>query len=174
MRYLSVLLLFVFPSFVSGQSLTPRALDALSVETLTRAVDSSALVRSLIATLEASNVIVHIQSSRQLPSGIGGTTRFVISRGGYRYVRITIHTDLSRAARVSTLGHELQHACEIAQSNADDLPAVRRLFEHEGDREGDYFETRAAISAERTVRMELNGHMVRRSLQAEPIVKFDH
>ncbi len=180
MSYLSI---FVF-AFVlvaspvsAGEPLTPRPLDPIAIDTFARAQAQSSVVRSLVATLEASNVIVHIVSSRNLPMGIGGTTQFVTSRGGYRYVRITIAADLWVSGRVIILAHELQHACEIATSDADDVESLKQLFEKAGHHAGFYYETFAAIEAGRLVRSELNAARTARSshaLQAEPVVKFDH
>jgi len=100
-------------------------------------------------------VIVHIVSSRELGSQLGGTTRFVASRGGYRYVRITLNAQLPKGMRTAILAHELQHAWEIAASNAEDTDSVRRLFEKEGSRDGDLFETRAAQFIEKVVAIEV-------------------
>jgi hypothetical protein len=156
MRYWCVLSVLLFPAgLFAGDSLTPRPLDPLAAETLERALAGSALVRSLVSTLESSNVIVHIQSSRQLPSGIAGTTRFVVSRGGFRYVRITIAIALPPTERTAILGHELQHACELARSDAHDPAAVRDLFTQAGHRSGEYFETAAAMRVEKMIRLEL-------------------
>ncbi len=130
MRYLSIFafVLVLVPSFATaGEPLTPRPLDPFAADAFASAVAQSSVVRSLVATLESSNVIVHIVSSRTLPMGIGGTTRFVTSRGGYRYVRITITTALSRTGRTTILGHELKHACEIAASEADDIESRRAV-----------------------------------------------
>jgi hypothetical protein len=183
MRYLSI---FVFafllvPSLsLAGEPLTPRPLDPFAADAFARAQAESAVVRSLVATLESSNVIVHIVSSRSLPMGIGGTTSFVTSRGGYRYVRITIAAALTKSDRTTILGHELQHACEVATSEADDAESVKQLFEKEGHRAGDYFETMAAINTERQIRNELSASRAAlrlrsgQALQPEPVVKFDH
>ena len=178
MRYLSMFvvitlvfsLAFTFAAVAAAAPLTPRPLDPLAAETLSRAVAQSATVRDLVATLESSNVIVHIESSRLLPAGIVGTTRFVISRGGYRYVRITLDAELPKWIRAAIVGHELQHACELAESDADNADKVRRLFEREGERHGTFYETRAALETEKYVRMELLGD---RRLQAGPAIKFD-
>jgi hypothetical protein len=113
-----------------------------------------------VAQLEASNVIVHIESTMQLPLGVGGMTRFVTSRGGYRYLRITLGSDQSLRHRSSILGHELQHACEIASSTATDADAMRELFEEAGHHDGPYFETSAAIEIERYVTRELRGEFL--------------
>jgi hypothetical protein len=158
MRYLSIFMLLFLPSVVvAGERLTPRPLDPIAADAFGLALSRSEMVRSLVATLEASNVIVHIESSRHMPAGIAGTTRFVTSRGGHRYVRITIGADLPRTERTAILGHELQHACEIAASKADGVAELRQMFTREGTRDGDYFETDRAVEIERMVRLELMG-----------------
>lgn len=173
MRYLPIVLSLLFvPAVVAADTrLTPRPLDPLAVETFARAVEGSARVRSLVERLEASNVIVHIVTATQMPLGVGGMTRFVTSRGGYRYLRITLGTEMTLRVRAGILGHELQHAVEVADSSAADVDSIRELFENEGHRAGQYFETVAAIQTERFVRLELSA---RPSLQAEPVIKFDH
>src|SRR6185503_2699984 len=105
MSYLFIALLF-----------SARPVDPTALETLDLALERSAVVRTLIEALERSNVVVHIQSSGDLPIGLRGATRFVVSRGGYRYLRITIRAQLPRELRVAILAHELQHASEIAGS----------------------------------------------------------
>ena len=179
MRYLSmfVVIMFVFvfalsfAAIAAAEPLTPRPLDPIAAETFARGIEQSATIRTLVTTLEGSNVIVHIESSKTLPLGIGGLTRFIVSRGGYRYVRVTISADLPLRTRTSILAHELRHACEIAQSDAGDYAALHELFTRAGHRVGEYYETRAAQETERQARMELSA---RRTLQAEPVTKFDH
>jgi hypothetical protein len=122
---------------------------------------------------------VHIQSTRELSAGLGGQTQFVVSRSGYRYLRITLAAQLPRDLRVAILAHELQHAREVAESDAYDIKDVERLFDATGQRDGHRFETRAAISVERAVCLELRagapaGTSAKAALQAEPVVKFDH
>ena len=173
MRHWSIVLSFLlFPVIaLAGDKLTPRPLDPLAAETFTRATEGSARVRALVETLEGSNVIVHIVTAAQMPLGIGGMTRFVTSRGGYRYLRITLGSEMTLRVRAGILGHELQHAVEVAQSSAADVNSIRELFENKGHRSGDFFETMAAIQTEQFVRMQLRA---KPSLQAEPVVKFDH
>jgi hypothetical protein len=94
-------------------------------------------------------------------------TRFAVSRGGYRYVRIILNAELPAGSRTAILAHELQHASEIAASDADDQESVRRLFDQAGRRDGDTYETRAAQLIEKTVAIEVRGaSMAARSLQA--------
>lgn len=180
MRYVAIVVSFVLvPAVVFAQGKpTPRPLDPIAAESFARAREGSAIVRGLVERLEASNVIVHIETVAQMPPGVGGMTRFVTSLGGYRYLRITLGSEMTPRLRSAILGHELKHACEVADSAANDVESMRELFENEGHRAGQYFETMAAIEVERGVRMELGRRTVRLgsgpALQAEPVIKFDH
>lgn len=183
MRYLSMLVVimlvfvfaFTFAAIAAAEPFALRPVDALAADALSRAITRSATVRALVGTLESSDVIVHIEMSWSMPAGIGGMTRFVTSRGGHRYLRITLSNALSGTARTAILGHELQHACEMASSTADDAAGLTQLFERRGDRHGPYFETRAAAATEKHIRKELlTAATAARPLQAEPVAKFDH
>lgn len=175
MRYLSIVLLLVLSSSAAASAaLTPRPLDAVAAQILDHALARSPTVRALVRELESSNVIVHIEACWQL-TGASGTMRFVTRRGGYRYVRITIVSSLPPNSRTAILGHELQHAVELARSKADDVNGVRKLFESEGYRTRgwtDVFETEAAQRVENVIRSELASRTT--ALQAEPVVKFHH
>ena len=160
MRYSSVFLLVVSLLAVSSltsasEPLTPRPLDEVAADAFAQARAESSIVRQLVETLERSNVIVHIVSSQTMRPGLSGTTNFVASRGGYRYVRITLNVELRKSLRTSILAHELQHACELAQSDANDTDSVRRLFEQAGMREGSTYETREAQIVQRSVAREV-------------------
>ncbi|MGE0864918.1 MAG: hypothetical protein AB7P34_13550 [Vicinamibacterales bacterium] len=156
--FLVVLYLLIAVEAAAQSVMTPRPLDVLAAETFEQALAGSPLVRDLVRQLEASNLVVHIESTRALPAGVSGTMRFVTSRGGYRYVRISLAVDIRSERRAAILGHELQHACEVAASDAHDIDGVRRLYEaagHHPTHSADVFETRAAILVERQVTAEL-------------------
>lgn len=145
------------PSIAAGDPVrSVRPLDHSAEATLQRALAGSALVRRMAGELDQTDVIVHLQMSPAMPGNFGGTTRFVVSRGGTRYLRTTISTLLQPEARVAMLGHELQHALEIASSGAHDLEALRHWWDRNGYRtSGHYYETTAAQRVERAVRKEL-------------------
>lgn len=171
MRYWSIVLLLLFPSSAladGGDAV--RVLDPIAAAMLTQAVERSAIVRGLVHRLQQSNVIVHIEATRNLPSGIGGTTRFVAGRGAYRYLRISLSVWLPPADRVAIVGHELQHALEVAQSLAANAADMREWFERSGFRvriSHDLFETGAALQVERKIRQELRaGHALPTSVTA--------
>lgn len=166
MRYSCIALLLFVPSLVCADSAPGvRPADPQSQQTLARALERSAIVRALVAGLQGTNVIVHINSG-MLPAGIGGITRFAASRGGYRYLRVTIASSLREELRVIMLGHELEHVREIAHSSAADLAGLFRLFEQRGYHNGHRsYETVSALRVERRIRQEL---------QAEPVVELHH
>ena len=169
MRSWSIALLVLWPCVTFADvPLTPRTLDPQSGATLALAIERSALVRTLVAEIESSNVVVHIQFSWELPAGIGGTTRFVTSHGGYRYVRIVLSNRLQGNDRVAILGHELEHAAEIARSDVNDRDGIRRLWKAAGYQLAErLFETRSAQRAERTIRKEM-------LLETQPVIELHH
>ena len=135
-----------------------RPLDAWAAESFERVSARSPHARRLINRLEASGVIVHVVTAAVMPGGVAGTTRFVARRGGYRYVRVALDRQLLPDSRAAILGHELQHALEIAISDAGDHDAVRELYERIGRRvdRREHFETAAAALAGRRVWSELH------------------
>jgi hypothetical protein len=135
-----------------------RPLDVLSAETLALGLAHSPLMWDLVARLELSDVIVHIET-KTLLGDVSGTTRLAASTASYRYVRIVLSRDLMTVARTATLAHELQHAHEIAQSRARDARGMQALFSRIGRlRPGSItrFETDAAEKAGWSVWAELH------------------
>jgi hypothetical protein len=127
-----------------------RPLDDLARVALDRGVADSPLFRRLVTELEASDLIVHVTTSFMLSSRTVGTTRLSSASFGHRYVRIAVDAQLSPEERVSVLGHELQHACEIARSAVRNGEAVRELFELIGRRVSELpnaYDTEEAVSA---------------------------
>ena len=131
-----------------------RALDPAAAQALGHGLARSAVFRALAAELQESDVIVHIITTASLPEGVGGTTRLAGRSGTHRYVRIVLDPLLPVNQRTAILGHELQHAREIAASPASDAEGVRRLYQRIGQRVSgalDVFDTHAAASAGRRV-----------------------
>jgi hypothetical protein len=118
---------FTFAAAAAAEPLTPRPLDPIAVETFARVMEQSETTRSLVRVIEGSNVIVHIVATPSLPASVGGRTRLVTSRGGYRYVRITISADLPLGWRTAILARELRAASDIARSRPADDGGRRAL-----------------------------------------------
>jgi hypothetical protein len=68
--------------------------------------------RDLLRALGESDLIVHVQPVDRLPTA--GQTYFVGATASVRYVRIEVVPSGSTNEMVALIGHELQHAVEIA------------------------------------------------------------
>ena len=87
---------------------------------LERLVDTgyrlSTTFRGVVNGLQASSVIVHLVPGVSLPAKLYGALHFVTTVNGYRYLRVSVRTDLESALTIAVLAHELQHAVEIGQA----------------------------------------------------------
>lgn len=59
---------------------------------LTRGVECSSTVRHLVATLDASDVIVYIEPKQRRPSLSGYLSHHIVTVAGIRYLRIYVET----------------------------------------------------------------------------------
>jgi hypothetical protein len=121
----------------------------------------SATFSKLVDTLNASDVIVYVEPKLDRKSLRAYLAHFLVSRGGYRYLRINMDTHGEYKRLVPVLAHELQHAVEVA-GNPDvrDARGLDRLFKRLGTKSGcgatfSCSETEAAIDVERAVDREL-------------------
>ena len=89
---------------------TERRIRALLDEGLRH----SPSLRALVARLAAADVVVYLECGR-LPARLDGQLTFVSAAGGLRYVLVQLAWDRPTARKIATLGHELQHAVEIAE-----------------------------------------------------------
>jgi hypothetical protein len=128
-------------------------------------VRRSATLRSLLERLGRSKTLVYLTYS-MLPSRLSGRLTLIGTAGQWRYLRIEIECRQSRADQISALGHELQHAIEIAESSAIVGPqSVRALYEGIGfatDGSGRHFESAAARNIGTRVRREVSVVIARR------------
>ena len=122
----------------------------------------SAFFRDLVEQLDASDVIVYVESDCQMPSPMGGRLTFMSSAGGRRYVLVRIACLLDGRSQIAMLGHELRHAVEIADAGSIvDEPSLADAYQRIGFasgvmRAGTGYDSRAAINAGRRVWEELS------------------
>ncbi len=81
--------------------------------TLGRGLELCPTIRALAAALEDSDVIVYI-AVRPRTSGPAASIAFLGASSVSRFLRVTLRTDLSTPQMISLMGHELQHALEVA------------------------------------------------------------
>ena len=124
-----------------------------------RAIARSPTFASLVAALDQTDVIVYIERTRRLPSGVDGQLAFSSAVGPLRYLRAQVIVDLDEDAMLAVAGHELQHALEVAaHPEVRDTVSLGTLYERIGigmSRPG-RFDTAAAQRAGRKVRNELS------------------
>ena len=150
---------------------TPRYCQVRSVDhrinvAVEQGLRDSATFRELVNRINASDVVVYISADANgLPPGVDGRLTFLSATGGFRYVVVHVNSTLSKPRLVSLIGHELQHAREIADTVAIiDAPSMAReyaarLGQHQfTTNDGRTFDSQAAIRAgEQVLREVLTG-----------------
>ena len=134
-----------------------RPLDAEARKIIGRAVAASPMVARMIAELQATDLIVGVQTC-PMPKLVNGDARVVAAAGGVRHVRVRLAVPRASSDLVIVLGHELRHALEIAAApeitDGESLVRVYRRMGASSLRDG-LFETEAALEAGRIVAGEL-------------------
>jgi hypothetical protein len=139
-----------------------RASDTYLRGVLALAAEKSQTIRDLISELQRSNVIVHV--CPRMPEGsdmISGSLQYVGTHGGQRYLRIRVRLDLVQPQLIALIGHELQHAFEVASSPAVvDAASMERLYRRIGFPKGTHrHETLGAQHVEDRILRELAAPM---------------
>lgn len=134
-----------------------RSQDRSVRHLLKRGYTHSVTFRSLMARLERSDVIVYIEQVPRLPGALEGRMMIVSSGHGQRYVRIQITMRGAPHDSIAVLGHELQHAVEVASETwVSDQATLAALYQRIGTHAGHHvYDTVAAQEVGRIVRREL-------------------
>jgi hypothetical protein len=121
-------------------------------------VCGSPTLRALADRLDASDVTIHVSVKPFTDRRLAGGLRFLAATPTDRVLLIEIAFGLDRYARIAMLGHELQHAVEVAETpqirDKEGFLRFYALHGVEGAVECGY-ETDAARQAETAVRKEL-------------------
>ena len=143
-----------------GSALRNYGVRALIDALIAYGTRESSSFRALVDSLDASDLLVFVESSRRLEGHLAGKLRFVSTIARFRVVSIVIDGTLSPARRVAALAHELQHACEVAaDSEVRSEAALGRLYGRIGRhrRASDVYETERAIQVGQQVLKEVSG-----------------
>jgi len=135
-----------------------RATDARLHSMLAEGLNRSRTFASLVTALNRTDVIVYIETMMVLPTNTMGQLTMMPLANGYRYLRVRIRADLTRREAIALIGHELQHAMEIAgATEVRDSASLIRLYERIGhSSNGEHaYDTDAAEDTGRVVRREL-------------------
>ena len=134
-----------------------RSADHSVRKLLKRGYRQSSAFRDLVTRLQRSDVYVYIEEVPRLPGALEGRLMILPTAHPHRYVRIQIALRGSTADSIALLGHELQHAVEIADAvEVTDEKGMEALYARIGIRGGAHiYDTLAAQEMGRRVRREL-------------------
>ena len=147
----------------TGGNIDPhvRYLDHGIEEVASIAYTQSAVFRALVAVLESSDVVVYVDRGRCMRGAVRSCLHIMTSRGGVRYLRVTLDPQRSLLVVVAQLAHELHHATEVAnRPEVVDDKTLNSLYGEIGfecrDRvAGQCWETEAAKDSERLVQHQV-------------------
>jgi len=111
----------------------------------------------LVTRLEHSDLIVYVELVTQMPAGLEGRLFMLPRAHNTRYVRIQMGMQGSISDAIALLGHELEHATELADApSVIDMKGFVALYQRIGQQSGWHqYETLAAQEAARQVRSEM-------------------
>jgi hypothetical protein len=147
-----------------GAAATPvariRALDERAAATLQKGLERSTRFERLVGALEASDLVVYIQTA---PLRTRGLLTFMAATPAGRLVRISLDSKSMEPCIIGLLGHELQHALEVAGApDVRDQKSLEQLYARIGERSSSGgWCTRPAQLAGAAVLDELRGHSAR-------------
>jgi hypothetical protein len=135
-----------------------RTTNARVQHLLEAGVSRSPTFASLLAVLNASDVIVYIEQTDEMPRTLEGRLLLMPLANQQRYLRIQITRNGTPTDLIALIGHELRHAIEVADAtDVRDERALERLYQRIGNRSAALhaYDTDAAQTTGRRVRKEL-------------------
>ncbi len=119
-------------------------------------VRRSPTFRRLVETVERSDVVVYIEPTRDVPRGARAYLRYAGASLVHRFVRVAVQVPCSSETFIALLGHELEHATEVAaEHSVRDDAGLEALYRRIGYQVAAGWETHAAVAAGETVLDEL-------------------
>jgi hypothetical protein len=146
-----------------GRFATPRSpvvpLSTAAASLLLTATERSPVVNRLLRELGRSDIVVYVTNLKTRDRvGPRSYMSFLAIDATHRYLLVRIdHWSISQAERIALLGHELQHALEVAEaSEVRDAETMARMFRRIGSEVAlNTFETRGAREVAHLIRREL-------------------
>jgi hypothetical protein len=138
-----------------------RALDPRAREWIRIGTAQSPTFRALLARLAASDLILYVEIVDGIIGGSAGRLYFVTATPTVRYLRIEVVAQGNVREMVALVGHELQHAVEIANARrVRDRQALALLYlgMDENALSRARFDSVAARVTEERVRNEVAGY----------------
>jgi hypothetical protein len=105
-----------------------RPYDSRSAALLVEGIARSASLRRVIDRIEQTDLIVYVEMQPALRGRVAGSLTWLTKTPQFRYVRISLSPEYFGDAAVALLGHELQHAVEVAGEPSIVDPASLEAF----------------------------------------------
>jgi hypothetical protein len=134
-----------------------RPADGIAAHALERGRACCPTIGALVQELEASDLIVYVETAA-LANPASARTVLMGAVKNNRYVRVTLNRMTSPEGLIELLGHELQHAVEIARAReVRDRDGMVALYQRIGLRKEstNRFETQLARDTGHRVRAEI-------------------
>ena len=110
-----------------------RPYDGRSASLILEGLERSSTLRAIVDRLEQLDVIVYVEMQPALRKKLAGKMTWLTGTASHRYVRISLCPELSQDTLIATLGHELQHALEVAEAPAIvDAASLQAYYEQHG------------------------------------------
>ena len=134
-----------------------RATSPAITRLLARGYKRSPTLAAIITKLQHSDVFVYIEEVPRLPGALEGRLMMLPRAHDARYVRIQVALRGSPEDTIALIGHELQHALEVAEApSVSDQGALERLYTRIGVSGGAHqYDTLAAQETGRNLRKQL-------------------
>ncbi len=144
------------PAWADDETARVRGLDPAALRLLEATRSGSPTVRRLLDRIERSDLIVYVQLVPRVDDPRAATSMFAAVPEA-RFVLISITSLSGEADRFLLLGHELQHAVELAEApHVRDRAAMSALYARIGwCARPNLYETEQALETGHAVRKEM-------------------
>jgi hypothetical protein len=134
-----------------------RPEEAAAGRLIREGLSKSPTFRALVDRLQHSDVIVYVRLRMDMPDRTGGSLKFLAKSASDRFVLVSINRNQSWPMLIALLGHELQHAVEVADApGVTGEDTLQTLYRTIGVRMGrDAYDSEAAQRTGWIVRAEL-------------------
>jgi hypothetical protein len=118
--------------------------------------DGSSSFRALVDQLRETHLIVYVEPVWKMSGVMAASTTFLGGPADFRYLRVSVDVRMTRKGQIAYLGHELQHAVEIANApEVVDAATLEAYYRRVGEESVDGYDTPAAREMGLTVWNEL-------------------
>lgn len=128
-----------------------RPQSAFVAALLDEALARSPTTRALVERVRAGDVIVYVETGRQLDSSLSACVTWMNAGPDARFLRVTLRLGMRRPDAVAMLAHELQHVVEVIDHpevrSREGLIALYRAIGHRTSYDNAHWDTVAAVRA---------------------------